>query len=106
MTKGQVLSAYRAVLKATRKSFVGDHHMLKGSAAEVRKQFEESRNVTSEAEIQKLLAQANEAAEFVSTMLVQAPLNNDAGSYVVKPGKEHAGATLEIPSEEIIRKSG
>lgn len=25
---------------------------------------------------------------------------------VVKPGKEHAGATLEIPSEEIIRKSG
>jgi len=81
MTKGQVLSAYRAVLKATRKSFVGDHHMLKGSAAEVRKQFEESRNVTSEAEIQKLLAQANEAAEFVSTMLVQAPLNNDAGSY-------------------------
>lgn len=55
--------------------------MLKGSAAEVRKQFEESRNVTSEAEIQKLLAQANEAAEFVSTMLVQAPLNNDAGSY-------------------------
>ncbi|AES61778.1 putative complex 1 LYR protein [Medicago truncatula] len=106
MTKGQVLSAYRAVLKATRKSFVGDHHMLKGSAAEVRKQFEESRNVTSEAEIQKLLAQANEAAEFVSTMLVQAPLNNDAGSYVVKPEKEHAGATLEIPSEEIIRKSG
>lgn len=25
---------------------------------------------------------------------------------VVKPGKEHAGATLEVPSEEIIRKSG
>jgi len=25
---------------------------------------------------------------------------------VVKPGKEHAGATLEIPSEEIISKSG
>jgi len=24
----------------------------------------------------------------------------------VKPGKEHAGATLEIPSEEIIRNSG
>lgn len=25
---------------------------------------------------------------------------------VVKPGKEHAGATLELPSEEILRKSG
>lgn len=24
----------------------------------------------------------------------------------VKPGKEHAGATLEIPSEELLRKSG
>ncbi|XP_058762371.1 mitochondrial zinc maintenance protein 1, mitochondrial-like [Vicia villosa] len=106
MRRVEVLSAYRAVLKATRKSFAGDSQMLKGSAAEVRKQFEDNRNVTSEAEIQKLLAEANEASDFITNMIVQAKLNPDAGSYVVKPGKEHAGATFEIPSEEIVRKSG
>lgn len=73
---------------------------------EVRKKFEENKNVTSETEIQKLLEEAAEASDFITTMIVQAQLNSDAGSYVVKPGKEHAGATLEIPSEEIIGKSG
>ncbi|GAU43763.1 hypothetical protein TSUD_36570 [Trifolium subterraneum] len=81
MTKAQVLSAYRALLKATRKSFAGDTPMLKGSAAEVRNKFEENRNVTSEAEIQKLLGEADEASVFISTMIVQAPLNNDNSSY-------------------------
>ncbi|XP_004495958.1 mitochondrial zinc maintenance protein 1, mitochondrial [Cicer arietinum] len=106
MAREKVLSAYRALLKATRKSFAGDTLMLKGSAVEVRKKFEENKNVTSETEIQKLLEEAAEASDFITTMIVQAQLNSDAGSYVVKPGKEHAGATLEIPSEEIIGKSG
>jgi complex III assembly factor LYRM7 len=81
MTKTQVLSAYRALLKATRKSFAGDTPMIKGSAAEVRKKFEENRNVTSEAEIQKLLGEADEASVFITTMIVQAPLNTDNSSY-------------------------
>ncbi|KAJ1402355.1 Complex 1 LYR protein [Sesbania bispinosa] len=106
MARGEVLSAYRALLKATRKTFAGDSLMLRESAVEVRKKFEENKNVTSDAEIKKLLEEAGEASHFITNMLVQAQLNSDAGSYVVKPGKEHAGATLEIPSEEIIRKSG
>lgn len=81
MARGEVLSAYRAVLKATRKTFAGDGVMLKGSAAEVRKKFEENRNVSSEAEIQKLLGEASEASHFITNMLVQAQLNPDAGSY-------------------------
>ncbi|KAE9618485.1 putative complex 1 LYR protein [Lupinus albus] len=85
---------------------MGDTIMLKGSAVEVRNKFEENRNVTSDSEIQKLVEEANEASQFITTMIVQAHLNPDAGSYVVKPDKDHAGATLEIPSEEIIRKSG
>ncbi|OIV91286.1 hypothetical protein TanjilG_01817 [Lupinus angustifolius] len=106
MGRGEVLRAYRALLKATRKTFAGDTIMLKGSAIEVRNKFEENKNVTSDSEIQKLLEEANEASQFITTMIVQAHLNPDAGSYVVKPDKDHAGATLEIPSEEILRKSG
>ncbi|OVA02641.1 Complex 1 LYR protein [Macleaya cordata] len=100
----EALSAYRALLRATRKSFRGDTLMLNESAVEVRKKFEDNRNVTSDTEIQKLLDDAREASSFISTMIVQAKLSPQGG-YVVKPSKDHAGATLEIPSEEILPKS-
>ncbi|KAM1449692.1 hypothetical protein ACFX15_007881 [Malus domestica] len=102
MARVEVLSAYRAVIRATRKSFAGDTPMLKGAAAEVRKKFEENRHVTSEAEIESLLEQAREASRFISEMIVQAKLNPHGG-YEVKPEKDHAGATLEVPSEELLR---
>ncbi|KAK9067693.1 hypothetical protein SSX86_011804 [Deinandra increscens subsp. villosa] len=98
------VTAYRALLRATRKSFAGDTVMLDGSAAEVRKKFEDNRHVTSESEIRKLLEEAREASDFISNMIVQAKLNS-RGSYDVKPRKDHAGATLEVPSEEILKKS-
>lgn len=81
MAREAVLSAYRALLKATRKSFAGDTLMLKESAVEVRKKFEENKNVTSDDEIQKLLEEAGEASHFITNMIVQAQLNTDAGSY-------------------------
>ncbi|GMP87652.1 hypothetical protein ACSBR2_031764 [Camellia fascicularis] len=101
---GEAVRAYRALLKATRKTFAGDTLMLRQSAAEVRKKFDENRHVTSETDINRLLDEASQASDFISTMIVQARLNPH-GSYLVKPGKEHAGATLEIPSEEILNKS-
>ncbi|PRQ26381.1 putative complex 1 LYR protein [Rosa chinensis] len=104
MARAEALNAYRSLLRATRKSFAGDTVMLKGSAAEVRQKFEENRGVTSEEEIQRLLGEAREASSFISTMIVQAKLNS-RGGYEVKAERDHAGATLEIPSEEILRKS-
>ncbi|KAA8543094.1 hypothetical protein F0562_021411 [Nyssa sinensis] len=101
---GEALSAYRALLRATRRTFAGDSLMLTESAVEVRRKFEENHHATSETEIQKLLEEAREASHFISNMIVQAKLNS-RGGYHVKPGKEHAGATLEIPSKEILKKS-
>ncbi|KAE8676703.1 peter Pan-like protein-like isoform X1 [Hibiscus syriacus] len=78
--------------------------MFNASAVEIRQKFDVNRHVTSEPEIRRLLEEAREASQFISTMIVQAKLN-ERGGYEVKPSKEHVGATLEIPSEEIIRKS-
>ncbi|KAA8549160.1 hypothetical protein F0562_000844 [Nyssa sinensis] len=105
-TRGAVeaLAAYRALLRATRRTFAGDSLMLTESADEIRRKFEENRHVTSETEIQRLIEEAREASHFICNMIVQAKLNS-SGGYEVKPGKEHAGATLEIPSEEILKKS-
>ncbi|XP_041018913.1 mitochondrial zinc maintenance protein 1, mitochondrial [Juglans microcarpa x Juglans regia] len=102
MARAEALSAYRALLRATRKTFAGDSLMLTESAAELRKKFEHNRHVISEDEIRRLLDEAREASHFISTMIVQAQLNS-RGGYQMKPSKEHAGATLEMPSEEILK---
>ncbi|CAL9113170.1 unnamed protein product [Musa acuminata var. zebrina] len=100
----QALAAYRALLRATRKTFAGDTLMMAESAAEIRRKFEENRGVAAEAEVNRLLDEAREASHFISHMIVQAKLSS-SGGYVVKPTKEHAGATLEVPSEEFLSKS-
>ncbi|XP_078445435.1 complex 1 family protein / LVR family protein [Wolffia australiana] len=104
MAGGEALSAYRALLRATRKTFAGDALMLTQSALEVRNKFEENRRVSSEAEIRRLLDEAREASHFILTMIVQAK-RNSRGGFEVKPIKEHAGATLEIPSEELLSET-
>lgn len=79
MLRREVLKAYRDVLKATRKSFAGDSQMLQASAIEVRSKFLENRNVSSDSEIQRLINEAREASHFISTMIVQAKLNERGG---------------------------
>lgn len=75
----EALRAYRALLRATRKSFAGDSMMLTASAAEIRKKFDENRKVTSEEEIQRHLEDAREASHFIANMIVQAKLNSRGG---------------------------
>ncbi|KAJ8511074.1 hypothetical protein OPV22_001508 [Ensete ventricosum] len=100
----EAMAAYRALLRATRKTFAGDKLMLAESAAEIRRRFEENRGVAPEADVKHLLDEAREASHFISHMIAQAKLSS-SGGYVVKPTKEHAGATLEIPSEDVLSKS-
>ncbi|THU56525.1 hypothetical protein C4D60_Mb11t18140 [Musa balbisiana] len=58
----------------------------------------------AEADVKLLLDEAGEACQFMSDMIAQVELIS-SGGYVVKPTKEHAGATLEIPSEDVLSKS-
>ncbi|KAG0478523.1 hypothetical protein HPP92_013242 [Vanilla planifolia] len=100
----EALSVYRSLLRATQKTFAGDILMLRQSAAEIRRRFEENRSVSSDEEVKKLIEEARDASHFITHMIVQAH-RSSTGGFVVKPSKEHAGATLEIPSEEILSKS-
>uniref|UniRef100_A0A0E0GZ67 Complex 1 LYR protein domain-containing protein n=1 Tax=Oryza nivara TaxID=4536 RepID=A0A0E0GZ67_ORYNI len=98
------LAAYRAVLRAARRTFAGDRLMLAESAVEIRRRFEEHRGLApGSGEAARALSDAREAAHFITHMIVQAQ-RAPSGSFVVKPEKEHAGATLEVPSEEILSK--
>ncbi|KAJ1262563.1 hypothetical protein BS78_09G118400 [Paspalum vaginatum] len=98
------LAAYRAVLRAARRTFKGDQLMLQESAVEIRRRFEDHRGLAPGSdEAVRALADAREAAHFISHMIVQAT-RAPSGSFVVKPESVHAGATLEVPSEEILSK--
>uniref|UniRef100_A0A803NQS1 RNA helicase n=1 Tax=Cannabis sativa TaxID=3483 RepID=A0A803NQS1_CANSA len=75
----RMVDSVRALLRATRKTFAGDTFMLKESSVEVRRKFEDNRHVTSEADIQRLLGEAQEASHFITNMIVQAKLNSSGG---------------------------
>uniref|UniRef100_A0A7N0U3K1 Uncharacterized protein n=1 Tax=Kalanchoe fedtschenkoi TaxID=63787 RepID=A0A7N0U3K1_KALFE len=98
--------------------------MLRESAVEVRKMFEENRNVASDVRVyplnpfNNLLIEAGRS--FLNLLLVKLTGNSYLDIKIkrnhrcrchqlneeVKPDRVHAGATLEVPSEELLRKSG
>ena len=67
------LAAYRAVLRAARRTFAGDKLMLQESAVEIRRRFEDHRGLAPGSdEAARALADAREAAHFITHMIVQA----------------------------------
>ncbi|EEE63435.1 hypothetical protein OsJ_18248 [Oryza sativa Japonica Group] len=67
------LAAYRAVLRAARRTFAGDRLMLAESAVEIRRRFEEHRGLApGSGEAARALSDAREAAHFITHMIVQA----------------------------------
>lgn len=73
MAAAEGLAAYRAVLRAARRTFAGDQLMLKESAVEIRRRFEDHRGLAPGSdEAARALADAREAAHFITHMIVQA----------------------------------
>lgn len=122
-TSQQVMSAFRTLLRTSKRCFNGDPAMLVASAKQIRDEFETHRRSSDPSEIEGLLLKAREAAEFMTLNLVQAKLN-DRGNYgsslasllllLMRSGqvligdrrlaemrlrKEHSGATLAPPEE-------
>ncbi|KAL7129125.1 hypothetical protein ABFS83_13G042900 [Erythranthe nasuta] len=92
-----IKEAYRAVQRATCQTFAGDTIMLRESAAEARKKFEENRLVNSPADLSRHPKEGNEATRFISTMIVQAKLN-DRGGYGMTNNKPSSPSSNPIPT--------
>jgi complex III assembly factor LYRM7 len=79
------LAAYRAVLRAARRTFAGDSLMLQESAVEIRRRFEDNRGLAPGSdEATRALADAREAAHFITHMIVQAQ-RAPSGSFGTNP---------------------
>lgn len=88
------LSVYRQCLRSVQQSFRGDQYMLHNSRKELRSKFEANRQVSDCGAIKKLLAEGEEAADFIKTFVVQAKLNK-RGNFEMKVQPHHADATAE-----------
>ncbi|XP_074566004.1 mitochondrial zinc maintenance protein 1, mitochondrial-like isoform X1 [Curcuma longa] len=77
--RAEALAAYRALLRATRKTFASDTLMLSAWALEIRLKFEANRRVAAEAEVKRLLNEARGAFHLISHRIVQAKHNTPGG---------------------------
>lgn len=86
MSAIRIRAAYRAVLRAQRIAFHGDKEMIRASQTAARTEFD--KGVASFAsgdenyDMEKSLEMAHDAAQFIRTNIVQAPLN-ERGNYEV-----------------------
>ncbi|OCL11706.1 mitochondrial zinc maintenance protein 1, mitochondrial [Glonium stellatum] len=72
MSQSMALAAYRHLLRSTRIAFQGDINTLVAARYEVRKNFDQSRNLSlNSEEASKRIAQAEEIAKFLRENVVQ-----------------------------------
>lgn len=92
--RASVLRAYRQVLRAQRHRFRGDAAMITAAHAETRGAFEANRGERDEGEVRRMLADAEEARDFVLHGMVQGVLN-ERDTYELKYDEFTAAADGE-----------
>ncbi|ORZ07968.1 hypothetical protein BCR41DRAFT_359716 [Lobosporangium transversale] len=101
MSRQQVLSAYRNLLKAQRQTFKGDWTTLTAARQKTYTEFDSKRNETDEAKIKQQLELANQVASLLRHNLAQAVRvegSNDV--YSLKLTEEH-----ELGDNETLRQA-
>eukprot|EP00250_Pteridium_aquilinum_P004154 c14386_g1_i1 orf=108-422(+) len=93
------LVLFRGLLRARRRCFAGDTRMLKESRSQIRSSFDENRGVSDPARLDQLFLEGQEAIHVFTNLIVQGKLN-ERGNFEIKPGMEHMGGTLEVPSPD------
>ncbi|KAJ0049050.1 hypothetical protein Pint_16428 [Pistacia integerrima] len=88
MVRGEVMRAYRDLIRPIRYSFAGNTMMLRESVEEIRKRFIKNRHVNSNNEIQKLLECAHLFSLLIRSLIAKAELNQRGGlEFEIEGGK-------------------
>lgn len=73
----EVLSVYRQLHRACRTVFQNDHEALNAARSKLRSEFCKNKHLMHQEEVEKLLAEAQEAKRFLLQNVVQAELTRD-----------------------------
>uniref|UniRef100_A0A061RCN5 Complex 1 LYR protein domain-containing protein n=1 Tax=Tetraselmis sp. GSL018 TaxID=582737 RepID=A0A061RCN5_9CHLO len=105
MSKSQVFGCYRRLWRVVNSTFRDDIIALNSAREEMRQHFEKNRDETDPSKISKLLAEGEDAREFLKTSIVQARLN-EQGNYTIKVDSPREDVVVQDPAEAAGRKGG
>ena len=88
------LQAYRALLRASRIAFQGDVRTTTLSLKQIRSEFEKNRFEKDETKLQKLVSDANEAAQFLMLSVLQG-VKEEGQDMKIKLNKKQVEANLD-----------
>jgi hypothetical protein len=91
----QVLSAYRNLLKSRLIVFRGDNRMLDNSLNEIRNQFRSNKYVRDEKEIERMVKDANDAALFLRSSIIQGVKRVDEQEYRLSLSEEQVKMNID-----------
>ncbi len=94
-TKRQVLSAYRNLLHARSTVFRGDVNAYAKSLEEIRSQFRAHQFVREQAEIERMVQEANDAAEFLRTCIIQGSKAEEEEQFHLQMTEQQVSAHLD-----------
>ncbi|KAL6776465.1 LYRM7 [Auxenochlorella protothecoides x Auxenochlorella symbiontica] len=111
MSNPTSLQLYKRLLQSCHRAFKGDAVMLPEALKEIRSRFEESRGVRDPETLAKLQHDASEAAEFITTHVVQAATNERGNLEMTVPPITHGSEAepvlpgMRLPREKKGRKA-
>ncbi|KAL4420310.1 hypothetical protein ABPG77_010215 [Micractinium sp. CCAP 211/92] len=94
MSAPQPLAVYRKLLRSVAAAFKNDTMMLSAAQQEIRSKFEGSRGVSDPEQLQQMLSEGSEAADFIRGGIVQATMN-ERGAYKMAIQEQHLGGVVE-----------
>ena len=98
-SRSRVFSAYRRLMRARSKLFVGDTQAMTESRNSIRQQFDMQKTAPSSGEhFEGLLVMVDEAEDMLLNGFVQGKLNPESQHYEVKIRKEHTGDANDMAS--------
>ena len=88
MLRHRVLASYRRLLRVQRQTFAGDTANLRRAQSITREQYNERRDESDVAQVENALRNADDAAEFIRTNMIQA-VHVGGGHYKAKIESRH-----------------
>mmetsp|Transcript_35148 Transcript_35148/g.45131 ORF Transcript_35148/g.45131 Transcript_35148/m.45131 type:complete len:136 (+) Transcript_35148:82-489(+) len=106
VTRNQVISGFRKLLKLRKVVFAGDEHALKSSANALKSEFLKNKNEEDPIKLAEMIKGIDEVEEMLRFNIVQAK-ENDEGNYAVNFTDDHKASMRNDDQElNVITESG
>ena len=94
----KVINSYRSIIRAQKQLFENDLAAQTKALQEIRSHYNQKKHLTETSEIEKSIAEAMDACEFMKTGLIQVIKNEQSGNYSLNVKEQHLIDDEQPPS--------